>query len=167
MSILSALKAKGAKGKNIEEAVKTLPVENGYKTVKKMEAYYDGYLTTSEVEDVYIEGFPNGIKFDDDVITVTFEGVEYEVEKKIPPLTWHGQYVYGDAGDDGKSIFTRYPFCIYLSRSTPVLHTETAGTYAVKVESLQDAIEVTEEFRNAVKKVIQDMQSDSSEPEPA
>ena len=29
MSILSALKAKGAKGKNIEEAVKTLPIGGG------------------------------------------------------------------------------------------------------------------------------------------
>ena len=61
MSILSALKTKGAKGNNIEEAVKTLPIGGGSDNVFLVNYVYGDSTDTldktyAEIKDAFLNG---------------------------------------------------------------------------------------------------------------
>lgn len=68
MSILSALKSKGAKGKNIEEAVKTLPVGGGVDGVTRI---YLGKVQAYAQADKISQTGINFAKSEDDPTQVT------------------------------------------------------------------------------------------------
>lgn len=78
---------------------------------------------------------------DGDVIRVTFDGDEYEVEAKVSR--------YGKAIGDNVNNFTNYPF--YINTGTfpgnATLYTEEAGTYSIKIE--RKVITSSKEFSNA------------------
>lgn len=78
---------------------------------------------------------------DGDVIKVTFDGDEYEVEAKVSR--------YGKAIGDNVNNFTNYPF--YINTGTfpgnATLYTEEAGTYSIKIE--RKIITPSKEFSDA------------------
>lgn len=77
-----------------------------------------------------------------ETIVVTFDGEEYECEKT-------GTGAYGDFGDSGPD-FSVYPFAIMPTPSGNSIFTETAGTYSVKIEALEETVETTDCFKKAV-----------------
>lgn len=83
---------------------------------------------------------------DADSITVTFDGVEYE----CPRIAIVGGNLYGGFAD-GAPDFSEYPFAISSStQHGNEIITETAGTYSVKVEAVQETITTTSCFQKAV-----------------
>lgn len=80
-------------------------------------------------------------------IRVTFNGTEY-----ICDADEYGGYGASYDEDAGVADFSEYPF--QIARDT--LYTQNAGTYTVKVESLELSVETTECFEKAVVKVIEE-----------
>lgn len=87
---------------------------------------------------------------DAETIFVTFNGTEYECAR-IDDGT--GNYAYGGIGQQGLD-FSVYPFAIALMGGSVVLITETAGTYAIKIETVGETITTTPCFEKAVKSVL-------------
>lgn len=80
---------------------------------------------------------------DAEVIKVTFNGTEYE----CPRIAIIGINAYGGFGQGGPD-FSEYPFAITsISGGTNTLATETAGTYSVKIEGMQEVATTTNASR--------------------
>lgn len=90
-----------------------------------------------------------------ETIRVTFNGVEYVCDAVAMGGTVRG---YGGISQSDTD-FSEYPFAI-TSNSNPDasfvngLYTETAGTYQVKIETVEQSVETSECFENAVNKVV-------------
>lgn len=96
--------------------------------------------------------FSNASLIDAETIKVTFNGTEYECEQS----KHSGGYIYGgfSTTPTPHPDFSQYPFVI-LSRlgNGNMLITETAGTYAVKIEWTKETVTTTPCFEKAVKLV--------------
>ena len=66
---------------------------------------------------------------------VTFNGTAYVLTAQDKTAEVNA-IILGELTSDNKRDFTNYPFCIYQMGQLAALWTETAGTYALKVESL-------------------------------
>lgn len=112
--------------------------EEEYKTILDTASY-----TTAEDNGYYkcdnVCSLANLI--DGDIIKVTFDGDEYEVEAKVSR--------YGKAIGDNVNNFTNYPF--YINTGTfpgnATLYTEEAGTYSIKIE--RKIVTPSKEFSDA------------------
>lgn len=96
-----------------------------------------------------------------DTIKVTFNGTEYTVPVFVD-TTPHGTvYLYGAqySVESGNYDFSTYPFSIVSSSVDNSFHTETASTYQVKIEALEETIETSECFKKAVRSVGGDSSS--------
>ena len=89
-----------------------------------------------------------------DKINVTFDGIEYEVTRTITDED--GVSVYGNFNfDNGMPSFIEYPFCIISSSGvTTIGSNSTEENHNIKIEEKTETIETTEDFANAVKKVV-------------
>ena len=83
-----------------------------------------------------------------DTITVTFNGTEYEC-----PRLSDGSY--GAPYDQSTSTFdwSEYPFTLYSDSFDSSIYTETAGTYSVKIEGMQEVATTTQCFEKAVQSI--------------
>ncbi len=84
-----------------------------------------------------------------DTIFVTFDGTEYECEKK----TIEGMDYYGADLSGGSPDFSNYPFVISYDDSN-IIVTETGGTHTVKIETIDYTATTTPCFESAVKSVL-------------
>lgn len=86
---------------------------------------------------------------DVDMLSVTFDGVEYECAR----MEFYDNNVYGgfDTSGEGNPDFTEYPFFIVSSESN-MIFTENEGIYTVAASSL--SVENSVEFEMAVKSVL-------------
>ena len=66
---------------------------------------------------------------------VTFNGTAYVLTAQDKTAEVDA-IILGELTSDNKRDFTNYPFCIYQMGQLAALFTETAGTYALKIESL-------------------------------
>ena len=113
-------------------------------------------LTEESVTTAVIEGDPFAVGnftyselITADTIKVTFNGAEYTCDKISAPIG----NAYGANGELGFDL-SEYPFAI-LSFSDPFgvhnnFYTETAGTYSIKIETLEEIVETSECFNKAV-----------------
>lgn len=94
-------------------------------------------VTTAQVPDGINGMLTYAEQISQDSIKVTFNGTEYECEKRIVSKPMGDQCVYGADGTD----WSQYPFMIMsgptLMGITNFLYTETAGTYTIKIEASQ------------------------------
>ena len=146
-------KAKSITGLLDEISTVATPGEGGgpgYDVTQEKATYFDGSLTTTFVDDVYMCSIGN-VEFDVDSITVTFEGTEY-ILPKTECTSWYGSYCYGEV-ENKEPSFANYPFCIFTGDR---LFTPAAGTYSVKIEStkpIQRTVTPTQDFTAAVSMV--------------
>lgn len=81
-----------------------------------------------------------------DVITVTFNGTDYECNR----LDFGGYYGYGGATETDPD-FSQYPFAIWsLSNGQNIISTQSVGTYSVAVSAI--TLAVSDNFASAVVK---------------
>lgn len=85
-------------------------------------------------------------------IFVTFEGVEYvcNVYSDYGNSNYGAPYVEDTDGYD----WSNYPFSILSNSHMNMLYTEHAGTYTVKIETVDEVVETTPCFEKAVNSVI-------------
>lgn len=154
MSILSALKAKGAKGNNIEEAVKTLPTggQSGYEVSENTTIIFNGDVETFGEHDFWSDGVKTTpYILDYDEVDVIFNNIKYHVAK----VDDDGILVYGSNGD-----FTDYPFRIEVEQNQDdaetiyedqfYLNTPEQGTYTLTIMYTDKTISVSDDFVQAV-----------------
>ena len=99
---------------------------------------------------------------DADTIIVTFNGTEYEASK----IESGGAYVYGGFTPSGPD-FSEYPFAIMSVSSGGItrnsLYTENAGTYSIKIETVDVTVDETSVcFEKAVKNIVNSMPAEPS-----
>lgn len=89
-------------------------------------------------------------------ILVSFDGTDYECERIA--TEGDGVYCYGGFSSEGPD-FTDYPFLILSNdfHNTNIVYTDTAGTHTVSVTA--NTIETSDDFTNAVKKIVNPMMS--------
>ena len=148
----------------VEDAGKVLGVgDNGKYVLEKK-----GFTCTEEVamlteESVTTEQYDN-IAYSElsyvELITagtlrVTFNGVEYVCPRRSRENG--GEYGASLNEETGEGDFSEYPFNIasFFSRGVVknFLTTQTAGTYSIKIETVDESVETTECFEKAVRKV--------------
>ena len=156
----------------VEDAGKVLGVnENGKYSFNNVDCgfacTFEGTTLTEEnVTTVVEEGVPfafGGLSYAElisaDTIRVTFNGTEYICEKTVGVDDAN----YGADFDVETQTFdwSEYPFCIGSSETgdddTPVrsnLATQSAGTYSIKIEAVEETIETTDYFKKAVTSVV-------------
>lgn len=85
-----------------------------------------------------------------DILTITFDGVDYECQKIEG-------YAYG-GWSNGTADFTNYPFALLSSEFMGMINndviTATEGTYTISVSSISKTIETSAEFATAVSSVV-------------
>ena len=80
-----------------------------------------------------------------DTISVTFNGVEYTCQR----MANDGDYGASYNSDTQSFNWSEYPFNLYDG----AVSTENAGTYQIKIETVEETIETSECFNKAVKSV--------------
>ena len=100
------------------------------------ETIYDGTPTTVPIGDGrnYIELSPAFTLTAGNAYRVTFNGTAYVLTAQDKTAGSNGVFL-GELTSDNKRDFTNYPFFVSTGK-IPRLHTETAGTYTLKIESL-------------------------------
>lgn len=138
----------------VEEALECCG-DKGYSCTEEWVTLTDESVTTAiEEGDSYAIGnFAYSEPITADTIKVTFNGTEYNnvpVVMRAAPLGTI--YIYGAQYSDELQDydFSAYPFVIASGSGINELDTETAGTYQVKIEALEDVIETSECFDKAV-----------------
>lgn len=111
-------------------------------------------LTDESVTTVFDDVMNSGIlaystSIDADTIRVTFDGTEYtcNAEEALAGKTYGAPM--GEEGVD----WSEYPFQI-ASGLRNDLYTESAGTYQIKIETVEEVVETTPCFEKAVNSVI-------------
>lgn len=125
----------------------------GYECKTEMVTLLEENVTTEVHEEGYADGqMEYAGLIDADNINVTFNGVSYSCSAtKIG-----GDYEYGAPSLEGAVgyDFSVFPFSIYSGKAGNTLATESAGTYAIKIESLSEVVETTPCFERAVNSVV-------------
>lgn len=100
--------------------------------------------------DEFSVGFSNSFKLvPGDLYYVTFNGTKYEC------IAYGGEKVcvvganFTDLGMD----WSEYPFQICTNNESCILYTEQSGTYTVKVEHVEETVEITNDFKKVVNTV--------------
>ena len=113
--------------------------------------FFDGSITTVDDEEVIAVGqFTPTQEIIGDPLTVTMNGIEYE----LPKLDLGGQVMYGEF-NGGAPDFTNYPCIISPSG---VFATQTGGTYTVKMSGSAESITTTDCFGKAVRSVVKELE---------
>ena len=125
----------------------------GYECKTEMVTLLEENVTTESYEESYADGqMEYAGRIDADNINVTFNGVSYSCSA----TKTGNDYNYGAPsleGTDGFD-FSVFPFSIYSGGPGNYLTTESAGTYAIKIEALSEVVETTPCFERAVNSVI-------------
>lgn len=124
---------------------------NGYSSVTvnveggggSWQTVFEGSVTTEPIEDTSLFGITlsDGLRFNQDIIRVTLNDVEYECEKII--MDGNTGCAYGGyTGEGGEPDFSQYPFVLVSVPLSPndtdnTFLTQTAGTYTLKIEEPQ------------------------------
>lgn len=86
-----------------------------------------------------------------ETIRVTFDGVEYD----CPRIAFDDSSMYGGVNPDTQMPdFSQYPFLILSNGTDNQIATETAGTYSIKIEGMQETVTTTQCFEKAVRSII-------------
>ena len=100
------------------------------------ETIYDGTPTTALASGSYrVMLSPAFTLTAGNAYRVTFNGTAYVLTAQDKTAEVDA-IILGELTSDNKRDFTNYPFCIYQMGQLAALFTETAGTYALKIESL-------------------------------
>lgn len=144
-----------------EETITTTPCfakARGYSCDEEMGVLTEESVTTEFNNDAAYGDLSYSQLINQDTITVTFNGTEYECEV----VEDFGAYLYGALYDGNLDAWdwSEYPFQIYSFKNSSglenTLATETAGTYSVKIEGMQEVVTTTSCFEKAVKSVAGD-----------
>lgn len=134
----------------VEEAL-SKDCDKGYSCTEEWVTLTDESVTTAMEGNVpYAKGdFAYSEPITADIIKVTFNGTEYTCNKIVSAI---GGNAYGGIGAQGPD-FSEYPFAITSgtlgAETFNTLFTETASTYQVKIEALEELIETSECFDKA------------------
>lgn len=109
--------------------------DNGWSVTSGTTTLCDETVTTQDDDGDNVAYLSTSETITAETIDVTFAGTKYTCAKS-------GE-VYGGAGFD----FSVYPFMLY---DDGTIYTETAGTYTVKVEAVESAVEMSAQFAAAV-----------------
>lgn len=138
---------------HIEDGIANAGGDCGFECEEEWVTLAEETVTTTE------QGGHNGAQLsysqfiDAETIRVTFDGVEYECER----LESSGGYIYGgfSSTPSPHPDFSQYPFTIRSRIGIGnFLVTETAGTYAVKIEGMHEVVTTTSCFAKAVQATI-------------
>lgn len=122
----------------------------GYTYTSTRETLFEGEVTTVASDDDCAGEINYSEVITADTIYVTFNGTGYECNVLVIANSF---YVYGGATASGPD-YSQYPFAVDSSSEYgTLLHTETAGTYSLKIEAINSSIEVSEDFEKAVQSV--------------
>ena len=131
--------------------------DKGYSCTEECVTLTDESVTTAAAEgdSSAVGDFTYSEDITADTIKVTFNGTEYNVPVFTLTASFGTIYVYGARYSDelANYDFSIYPFGISSVSGINRLATETAGTYQVKIEALEETIETSECFKKAVKSV--------------
>lgn len=137
----------------VEETISTTPCFD------KARGYSCGeepvMLTNETVTTVAQNGFNVGFfsykqLINAETIRVTFDGVEYD----CPRIAFDDYSMYGGVNPDTyMPDFSQYPFSILSNGTDNQIVTETAGTYSIKIEGMQEAVTTTQCFEKAVRSI--------------
>lgn len=109
--------------------------DNGWSVTSGTTTLCDETVTTQDDDGDNVAYLSTSETITAETIDVTFAGTKYTCAKS-------GE-VYGGAGFD----FSVYPFMLY---DDGTIYTETAGTYTVKVEAVESAVDTSAQFTAAV-----------------
>lgn len=139
--IIDALSDVAVGGYSVSESTETIIAEQSVTT-----AAIQGYPVPVGVITGDISSIIGG-----DKLRVTFNNVAYAITARTMGA---GVGIGEIDGDD--VVFTNYPFFITSIDSDIVMFTEAAGTYTVKVEKISQTVTVTDDFKAAVLKVLEE-----------
>lgn len=122
----------------IQEALECC-ADKGYECTETRTSLFDGNVTTTNSGDVADGAFSAYFDLPNKAV-VTFNGVEYTCDS--------------DGWNLGDDSFVACPFFIMLGLegSNPRLQTQSAGTYTVKVEAVEESVDTSACFGKAVKR---------------
>lgn len=84
-----------------------------------------------------------GEPFDQDVLIITFDGVEYECPRQV----FEGQYLYGATVTDSGPDYSACPFMLFNDDEYTIVYTETAGSHSISINA--ETVIVDEDFCKA------------------
>lgn len=134
---------------NIEEGIQEALAKEcdcGYSCVIERTILFEGSLTTEDMEGFAVATFISSEAVDSESITVTIDGIEYELPK-VAGISAYGEF-------NGAPVFTTYPCLVVFGGEGSMFATENPGTYSVKIETSSEVIRTTECFGKAVNSVI-------------
>lgn len=134
-----------------EKAVKSI-VDVGYECSETSETLFDDDVTT-DAGSHYADAEINPTEsINADHIRVTIDGTEYECDKSEVDSS---SRQYGAPYDPGTDVFdfSEYPFGILIDDGECYFNTQTAGTYTIKIETVEETATTTPCFEKAVKSV--------------
>lgn len=128
-----------------DKAVKSLL---GYECEEDVQLLTNETITTASSGGDVVGNFTYSNFINADILDVTFDDVKYRCEKRVDGL----EVSYGT--DRAVGDWSGCPFCIVSAPSGNKLYVETAGSYTVKVESVEVTIDTSECFEKAVENVV-------------
>lgn len=120
-------------------------IDPGYSCTETTTLLTDESVTTVADDNINSGELAYSTPIDADTIKVTFNGTEYVCDVTRGML---GKIYGAPNGADGPD-FSEYPFQI-ASGLVNSLFTETAGTYQIKIETVEEVVETSECFKKAV-----------------
>lgn len=125
----------------------------GYECTSEWVTLTDESVTTVADEDSYEGNLAYSTPITADTIKVTFDSVEYICNRRSTP---NNNCEYGALWDDATESydFSEFPFKVNSLSRGNLLVTETAGTYSVKIEAVEESVETSDCFKKAVKSVV-------------
>ena len=118
----------------------------GYECTESETTIFDGSLTTVSMGEFSGAPFDSSQPIEGNSISVTFDGVDYELPKTVVD----SDIYYGEVDSNGP-IFTTYPCVIVVGPDYNYLIVASNGTYQLSVTLVEKSVATTECFKSAVK----------------
>lgn len=128
-------------------AEKMNKMDNGWGVQDGLVTYFDNSVTTEDAHNRTVEISPTGDFSTANEITVTLDNTTYNLTGFNDDGYWTWGAPYGD--------FSEYTFSIYVDSGTDNYYfvTQTAGTYALKIQANGMTVETSTAFNMAVNSV--------------
>ena len=131
-------------------AEKMNKMDNGWSVSSALQTFYDGDITTTDANNREALITSSAEFATASELKVTLNNVEYNLTGFDDGGYWTWGAPYGD--------FSQYSFSIYISNenTAATFVSQTAGTYALKIEANGTSVETSADFQSAVKSVAGD-----------
>ena len=133
--------------------------QNGYECIEEWTTLTEETVTTTYDSEMQVNSGTLAYSqlITADKLRVTFNGTAYECDVDIAEGIFGDFYRYGGIGKDGPD-FSEYPFAIVsapvpegTTPATNTLFAQSADTYTIKIEAVNISVEISDDFKRAVK----------------